>query len=93
MSADETMTRTLEIPEGTEQVTFSFDVASGDTVDLETAFFYLNDELIAHLNSQSRPADSDELNIAALGAGDPPSGFTARYETVRIGDNIGGDPY
>lgn len=55
MAAGETMTRTVEIPEGTEQVTFSFDVASGDTVDLETAFFYLNDELITHLNWQSQP--------------------------------------
>ncbi|WP_340242208.1 Flp family type IVb pilin [Roseobacter sp. HKCCA2468] len=94
MAAGETMTRTAEIPEGTEQVTFSFDVASGDTVDLETAFFYLNDELITHLNSQSRPTDSEETNLAFLGNdGGTPAGFSARYETIRINENIGGDPY
>ena len=94
MAAGETMTRTVEIPEGTEQVTFSFDVASGDTVDLETAFFYLNDELITHLNSQSQPTATEATNLAFLGNnGGTPAGFSARYETIRINENIGGDPY
>lgn len=84
----------IDIPEGATEATFTFDVISGDTLDMETSFFYINGELIAHLNSQSRPVYSNEVNIAALGGGGwVPDGFTVQEETVQINANIGGDPY
>lgn len=83
----------IDIPQGATSATFSFDVISGDTLDMETSFFYINGQLVAHLNSQSRPTESAETNIAGLGGGGWfPEGFTVREETIQIGTNIGGDP-